>query len=116
MTRNQIREIRSHLIQGLHSINGQLDSGSTVLENCPDDTDFAAQLAQHGLNVAMQRRHVTRIRELEAALKRLSHSDYGICEECGEEIGVARLKANPSARLCVACQSAEEDGLSRRCA
>lgn len=119
MTRNQIREIRSHLMQGLHAVNGQLTSGVITLENCPDDTDFAAQLAQHGLSVAMQRRRVARIREFEAALKRLSHADYGVCEECGEEIGVARLKANPSARLCVHCQSAEEDGLqarARRCA
>jgi DnaK suppressor protein len=116
MTRNQIKEIRSHLMQGLHSINGQLNTGVTALENCPDDTDFASQLAQHGLSVAMQRRRVARIREIEAALQRLSHSDYGICEECGDEIGVARLKANPSARLCVHCQAAEEDGLNRRCA
>ncbi|XXJ18118.1 TraR/DksA family transcriptional regulator [Desulfovibrio caledoniensis] len=116
MTRNQIREIRSHLMQGLHSINGQLTGGITALENCPDDTDFASQLAQHGLSVAMQRRRVARIHEIEAALKRLSHSDYGICEECGEEIGVARLKANPSARLCVHCQAAEDEGLNRRCA
>ncbi|WP_319582551.1 TraR/DksA family transcriptional regulator [uncultured Pseudodesulfovibrio sp.] len=116
MTRNQIREIRSHLMQGLQSINGQSIHGVTALENCPDDTDFASQLAQHGLSVAMQRRRVARIREIEAALKRLSHSDYGICDECGEEIGVARLKANPSARLCVNCQAAEDEGLNRRCA
>ncbi|EGB15697.1 transcriptional regulator, TraR/DksA family [Pseudodesulfovibrio mercurii] len=119
MTRNQIREIRSHLMQGLHAMSGQLNTGITALENCPDDTDFASQLAQHGLSVAMQRRGVARIREMEAALKRLSQADYGVCEECGEEIGVARLKANPSARLCVHCQSAMEDGLldrARRCA
>ena len=59
---------------------------------------------------------VARIRELETALKKLSENDYGVCEECGDNIGVARLKANPSARLCVLCQSEVEDGLGRRCA
>jgi DnaK suppressor protein len=103
-------------MRGLHSINGQLTGGVTALENCPDDTDFASQLAQHGLSVAMQRRRVARIHEIEAALKRLSHADYGVCEECGEEIGVARLMANPSARLCVHCQAAEDEGMDRRCA
>jgi len=116
MTENQIREIRSHLMQGLHAINGQLDTGISTLENCPDDTDFASQLAQHGLSVAMRRRSVARVREMEEALKRLSGKDYGICDECGCDIGVARLKANPSARLCVSCQAAEEEGLNRRCA
>ena len=59
---------------------------------------------------------MARVREMEAALKRLSQTDYGVCEECGCDIGVARLKANPSARLCVSCQAAEEECLSRRCA
>jgi DnaK suppressor protein len=81
------------------------------VEGCPDETDFAAQLVQQGINIAMHRRQVARMHELETALKRLSETDYGICEECGEEIGVARLKANPSARLCVCCQSDLEDGL-----
>ena len=115
MTESQIREIRSHLVQGLNSVTGQTSIDVPAVENCPDDTDFASQLAQHGVNVAMQRRRVARIRELEAALKRLTQADYGICEECGDKIGVARLKANPSARLCVLCQAEVEDTM-KRCA
>ncbi|MCJ2166190.1 MULTISPECIES: TraR/DksA family transcriptional regulator [unclassified Pseudodesulfovibrio] len=116
MTETQLKEIRTHLMQGLNNVTGHSSIDIPVVENCPDDTDFAAQLAQHGLNVAMQRRRVARIRELETALKRLTETDYGMCEECGDHIGVARLKANPSARLCVHCQSEAEDGLTRRCA
>ena len=113
MTKTQLKQIRSHLMQGLNSVAGQASIEVPAVENCPDDTDFATQLAQHGLNVAMQRRRVARIRELEVALKRLSETDYGVCEECGDNIGVARLKANPSARLCVQCQSEAEEGLNR---
>lgn len=109
----QRREIRSHLIKGLDSLGGQEFDTNLAVENCPDETDFASQLAQQGVNVAMQRRRIARIDELENALKRLSETDYGVCEQCGDDIGVARLKANPSARLCVACQSAVEDGLIR---
>lgn len=112
MTDTQRREIKNHLIQGLDSLASQSLGGNLTVENCPDETDFASQLAQQGLNVAMHRRSVARKGELENALKRLSETDYGMCEECGDEIGVARLKANPSARLCVSCQSAMEDGVS----
>lgn len=116
MTDLQRREIQNYLLQDLDNLTGQESHDNLTVENCPDDTDFASQLAQQGVNVAMQRRRVARIHELENALKRLSETDYGECEECGDDIGVARLKANPSARLCVACQSAAEDGPTTRCA
>lgn len=112
MTETQIREIKKHLVHGLNSITGVETSEVLAVENCPDDTDFASQLVQHGLNLAMHRRRLARIGELEGALRRLSETDYGMCEECGGEIGVARLNANPSTRLCVSCQADFEDGLN----
>lgn len=112
MTDNQRREIQTHLMNGLHSLETQEMVDGFTVENCPDDTDFASQLAQQGVNLAVERRKIARIHELENALKRLGETDYGMCEECGETIGIARLKANPSARLCVLCQSALEDGLA----
>lgn len=112
MTEMQRREIKNHLIRGIDSLSSQTTGQSLVVENCPDETDFASQLAQQGVNVAMQRRRMARMGEYENALRRLHETDYGLCEECGEEIGIARLKANPSARLCVSCQSAAEDGVS----
>lgn len=35
--------------------------------------------------------------------------DYGVCEDCGEDIPAARLEAMPYAAFCVACQ-AKVDG------
>lgn len=113
MTDTQLKEIKTHLVQGLSNMTGHEVQDIMAVENCPDDTDFASQLAQQGINIAVQRRRTARIREMESALKRMSETDYGTCEECGDDIGVARLKANPSARLCVLCQSAAEDGLTR---
>ncbi|BCS88771.1 TraR/DksA family transcriptional regulator [Pseudodesulfovibrio sediminis] len=113
MTQHQLKEIKTHLIQGLHAVTEQAKSTVLTVENCPDETDFATQLTQQGVNVAIQHRRSVRILELETALKRLSETEYGVCEECGDDIGVARLKANPSTRLCVCCQSAIEDGLTR---
>jgi DnaK suppressor protein len=112
MTDMQRKEIKHHLIEGLYSLNNLSADSCLSVENCPDENDFASQLAQQGVNVAMQRRRMARMGEFENALRRLSETDYGICEECGEEIGLARLKATPAARFCVSCQSALEDGAS----
>ncbi len=107
------RQIQNHLMNGLSTLGTPRRIEGFAVDNCPDDTDFASQLTQLGVNMAVQRRKIARLHELENALKRLGETDYGVCEECGEGIGVARLKANPSARLCVLCQSTLEDNLTR---
>lgn len=49
--------------------------------------------------------------EVAAALDRYEQGRFGSCEQCGREIGEARLQALPYTRYCVDCaQHAEEDG------
>lgn len=43
-----------------------------------------------------------------AAERRLAGGQYGLCEDCGEPIGFARLEAYPAASRCVRCQESEE--------
>jgi RNA polymerase-binding transcription factor DksA len=43
-----------------------------------------------------------------AAERRLARGEYGLCEDCGEAIGFARLRAQPAASRCVRCQEVEE--------
>jgi len=43
------------------------------------------------------------IREITAALERIAQGTYGICQDCGEDIGQARLEIVPEATRCVAC-------------
>ena len=43
-----------------------------------------------------------------AAERRLAGGQYGLCEDCGEPIGFARLEAYPAASRCVRCQENEE--------
>ncbi|MFA5320361.1 MAG: TraR/DksA family transcriptional regulator [Candidatus Omnitrophota bacterium] len=46
--------------------------------------------------------------ELEDALKRIEDGSFGICEECESLISKTRLKAVPSARLCIKCQEKKD--------
>jgi len=46
--------------------------------------------------------------EIDEALRRLNDGTYGLCEECGCLIGIARLKALPFVRTCIKCQSEKE--------
>jgi DnaK suppressor protein len=42
------------------------------------------------------------------ALKRVQDEDYGLCADCGGEIPFQRLKVEPHALRCVACESRRE--------
>lgn len=53
----------------------------------------AAEHSAHHLNLVQH------------ALARMADGEYGLCENCGEEIGYSRLEARPEARLCIACQT-----------
>jgi len=54
--------------------------------------------------ISMAQRHAAELQEIDAALARIADGSYGVCEECGNAIGLARLQAQPAARLCIACQ------------
>jgi len=46
--------------------------------------------------------------EIDAAQARLETGRFGVCERCGGAIALARLRAIPFTRYCLACQAGEE--------
>lgn len=55
-----------------------------------------------------ERRRVSELARIAAALERLAAGDYGFCLRCDEPIARARLEADPAATLCVGCASKAE--------
>jgi DnaK suppressor protein len=58
-------------------------------------------------------RDVGELREVENARGRLREKTYGVCADCGEPIDYARLKAQPAAARCLACQTRQERASGR---
>jgi DnaK suppressor protein len=48
------------------------------------------------------------LEEVLLALTKLRRTTYGLCEGCREAVPVARLRAMPATRYCLACQTARE--------
>ena len=71
------------------------------------DDDALADAAAE-MDVAMVIRESRELQDIESALARIADGSYGTCADCGEEIGQARLKANPTAERCLACQEKSE--------
>ena len=70
-----------------------------------DEGDRADTERTHEISVLLSLRDKEKLLAINEALEKLREGTYGVCEECGVEIGAGRLKAMPLARLCVPCQS-----------
>lgn len=73
-----------------------------------DPADRATAESDRAFTLRLRDRERRLIRKIQAALKRMDDGIYGICEECGEEISIPRLKARPVTRLCINCKARQE--------
>ncbi|MGE5669786.1 MAG: TraR/DksA family transcriptional regulator [Betaproteobacteria bacterium] len=60
------------------------------------------------LNLAIIDRHVQELRDIDAAKLRVRDGSFGICIDCGGDIGFERLRAYPTAKRCRRCQEHRE--------
>ncbi len=68
-----------------------------------DAGDFAGRTYAQSKQLAMRRLWTAMLKEVERAIERVQRGTYGVCEHCGGPIPEERLRALPSAALCVHC-------------
>jgi len=66
-------------------------------------------MQQQSMVQANRRAAGQRATQVERALRRLEEGEYGLCAECDEDIGLARLKARPETAFCINCQNKHEN-------
>lgn len=70
--------------------------------------DIAQSLEQLGRDTSLQAAEHRESMAIERALAKMATGNFGICEDCAEEIPSKRLLVLPEARLCAHCQTYEE--------
>ena len=74
----------------------------------PDTGDESVATLIADLEQADLTRDLDEFRGLEAARGRIKAGGYGVCIDCGSDVGYQRLKAFPSALRCIQCQERHE--------
>ena len=102
------RELVKELQGLLRGVDCNLDGLNGADHQSPDVIDRASILADRSLSQNICDRRNLRIRKIEQALEDLEAGLYGICQRCGDDIAVKRLKANLTARQCISCKTEAE--------
>ncbi len=90
------------------------EAGKTVSEmtdektNFPDPTDRASLESDRNFELRIRDRERKLISKIREALDRIEDGEFGECEDCGDRIGEARLKARPVTTLCIECKTEQE--------
>ena len=101
------KKILHHLEDLSESVEEEKELGSG------DSVDIASlEISQASLQ-KIGKREGYLLKKIDLALTKIEEGTYGECENCGQEIAVARLMARPVAQLCIDCKT-EQESLERR--
>ncbi len=105
-------EVRKILLdmkaETLQEIKRSIKKGSEISvgeETTGDIYDQASSERDRELGLILNDRVRDKLHNIDEALLRINEGDYGLCEECDEEIPLGRLKVLPFTRHCVKCKS-----------
>jgi len=116
LTSGQRALLVAELEQRHRQLSGQLNDhlhGQTRADRAhdvmlQDGDDEAQRRSERELAMALTDRERRELDAVAAALTRLERGTYGSCVDCGTDIPFDRLKAEPWALRCVACESRHE--------
>ncbi len=77
-------------------------------ETFPDPTDRATLESDRNFMLRIRDRERKLIVKIREALERIEEGTFGVCEVCGDDISIERLKARPVTTLCIECKRKEE--------
>lgn len=92
-----LREIRKSVKKGTEAV-AAIEPGGDIYDQASSERD-------RELGLLLGDREREKIHSIDDALLRIDEGEYGICEECDEDIPLGRLKAMPFTRHCVKCKS-----------
>jgi DnaK suppressor protein len=86
------------------TVTGMTDSK----ESFPDPADRATLESDRNFMLRIRDRERKLINKIREALQRIEDGSFGICDSCGDDIDIDRLKARPVTTLCIECKRKEE--------
>lgn len=101
-----LNERREQILLNIAKANEEMDSFADAEAN--DEADFATIATDTMIDTAITQKNVLELKEIEYALSKARSGTFGVCEMCGEVIGLDRMRVKPHARFCIVCRETYE--------
>ena len=112
MSKGQMKHFKQILADWKNELSHDIDKTVTNMQDeitaYADPNDRASQESDMALELRNRDRERKLIKKIEQTITSIEKDDYGYCGQCGEEIGLNRLQARPTATLCIDCKTLDE--------
>ncbi len=102
--KHRLQKMESELLENADQTTEHLRETVIV----PDPADRATIEEEHALELRTRDRERKLLKKVQQALARIESGEYGYCEETGDQIGIPRLLARPTATLSLEAQQRRE--------
>ena len=117
--KNQIDELKTILLQRKESLSQNIHNSIDSIDQLKNqdinnDLDYADFVSDSFTEGMIANHQLDELKQIEEALKKIKEGTYGICDMCGINIPIGRLKAKPFAKFCTECRTVfEQENLKR---
>ncbi len=112
MNKRELDRFKKLLLKQLEELEEKVEGPAEHLNAAddyyPDPTDRASAESDRNFGIRVRDRERKLILKVKDALERIEDGEFGICEDCGEPIGLKRLEARPVTTLCIDCKISRE--------
>ena len=119
--KNQIDELKAILLQRKESLSQNIHNSIDSIDQLKnqdinDELDYADFVSDSFTEGMIANHQLDELKQIEDALKKIKDGTYGICDMCGINIPIGRLKAKPFAKFCTECRTVYEQEQQKRVA
>jgi DnaK suppressor protein len=107
-----ILDIKKQLLEQKRQL---LQEAGVALNSLPDEElfsdmgDQASAEVEKNFMLRLRGREQRLLNKIEIAIESIDNGTYGICDVCGCEIEIKRLKARPVTTMCIECKTEQEE-------
>ena len=107
LTKAELAELRAVMLEERAKFAVRTDSLKSQSLTRPDEEN-PEEAGTDQITIVTELRKAdtgsARMNQIDEALRAIERGDYGLCQNCGAKIPIARLRAMPDAKYCVPCQ------------
>jgi DnaK suppressor protein len=118
LSKSKIEEFKKRLLQMRGQLIHTLEGTTREVKRPDEATGYSQHQADQGtddfdrtISLEVTTKEYQLLHQIDRALEKIADGTYGVCDESGEEIPLARLEAVPYATMTVKAQEKYEKGL-----